>query len=540
MQHIMQRSTLLMLGLLLFFSARAQEESEKTAPDNWFHLDYDKDGYYGVSTGAAYELLKGKEGQEVIVAVIDSGIDFEHEDLNDNIWVNEDEVAGDGKDNDNNGYVDDVHGWSFIGGKEGDVAHDTYELTRVYKDLKEKYEGKDREEVSDKEAYDLYTEVKAAYEKKLQDITKQSMGFMGFYNAYGRFNRLMTAYLNKPEDEPITMEDLEAIETEDPVVQQAKELLVYSVENEINAEEMEDYMEYLQEQVKYGLSLEHNPRKLVGDDYEDPTERDYGNNHIEGPDARHGTHVAGIIAAERDNGVGMDGIADKVKIMVLRAVPSGGDERDKDIASAVYYAVDNGAKIINMSFGKSYSPYKGEVDKAMRYAESKGVLLVHAAGNDGQNTEDDPSYPTVETTEGELISTWLEIGASSWHTDEKLPASFSNHGERIDVFAPGVAIYASVPDNKYEKLNGTSMAAPVTSGVAALLMSYFPELSAKEVKEIILESAVSVKKKKVHKPGTGGEEEEPEVVKFKELAKTPAIVNAREAVERAEKIARKK
>lgn len=537
----MKKYTLRLIFLLFFTAGSAlAQEAEKEAPKDWFHLSFDENGYYGINTEGAYQLLKGKESRTVVVAVIDSGIDFDHEDLQDNIWKNADEVAGDGKDNDNNGYTDDVHGWSFIGGAEGDVDQDTYELTRIYKGLKAKYEGKTEEEVSDKKEFAYYQEIEKAYKEKLQTTLQSSLGFMGFYTSYERFHRLLSAYLDKEEGQEITKEDLEGIETEDQVVAQAKGTLMYTLEAGYTMTDMQEGVEYYDNLLKYSLNLEYEPRKIVGDDYDDLDQRDYGNNHIEGPDADHGTHVAGIIGAKRGNQFGMDGIADNVKIMVLRTVPAGGDERDKDVASAIYYAVDNGAQIINMSFGKAYSPHQDAVEKAMRYAESKGVLLIHAAGNDGKNTVEESNFPTAERDEDNPISTWLEVGASSWHSDEKLVASFSNYGDRVDVFAPGVAIYSTIPDNQYKSLQGTSMAAPVVSGVAALLMSYFPELSAADVKEIIMESATVLKKKEVHKPGTGSEEEDPEVVRFKELGKVPGIVNAYEAVKMAKKVARKK
>jgi subtilisin family serine protease len=285
----------------------------------------------------------------------------------------------------------------------------------------------------------------------------------------------------------------------------------------------------LELRLEYGLNPEFDPRHIVGDDYADATERVYGNADIEGPSAEHGTHVAGIIGAERGNGIGVDGIAPAVRIMVLRAVPDG-DERDKDVANAIRYAVDNGADIINMSFGKGYSPRKDVVDAAVRYADEKGVLLVHAAGNAGADLGVEPNFPTRDYTGGGEPGLWLEVGASSWRAAENLPAPFSNYGdEEVDVFAPGVDILSTVPDNAYEPNSGTSMAAPVVSGLAALLMAYYPDLSAAEIKQIILESATPYADEPAVRPGSEGER-----VPFGTLSATGGVVNAYEAIRLAE------
>ncbi len=522
--------------------------AQEAYPKDWLHLSFEQRNIHGINSIAAYALLKGRTAKPVIVAVIDSGIDTDHEDLKEAIWVNPGEIAGDGKDNDNNGYIDDIHGWSFISGPEGDVDKDTYELTRVYKSLKEKYEGKTEAEATDKAEFRFFKEIEEKYQQALNDAMRTGMTAIGFYRAYERFNRLLLAYVGKSTDDELTMEDVQAIESEDEMIQQAQGLMAYVIQNDYGEEKIKEYMEYAQNKLKYNLNLDFDGRAIVGDDYQNLSERSYGTNRIKGPDAQHGTHVAGIIAAIRGNEKGIDGVADQVKIMVLRAVP-GGDERDKDIANAIYYAVDNGARVINMSFGKAYSPQKEAVDKAMLYAAQKGVLLVHAAGNEAKNTENEPSYPTEETLTGQRISTWMEIGASSWKANEELPADFSNYGQRVDVFAPGVDIYATVPDNGYEALSGTSMAAPVVSGLAALLMSYFPELSALEVKKIILDSATPLKKQMVIKPGSEAAEEEteegeaeakPELVKFKELSRVGGVVNAHQAVLLALKKSKKK
>ena len=212
--------------------------------------------------------------------------------------------------------------------------------------------------------------------------------------------------------------------------------------------------------------------------------------------------------------------------MILRAVPDG-DERDKDVANSIRYATDNGAKVINMSFGKAYSYDKSAVDAAVKYAASKDVLLVHAAGNDGVNNDKVPHYPSNQFLDGTSSSNWIEVGASSYSNNV---ASFSNYGKKVvDLFAPGVAIYSTAPGNKYRNLQGTSMAAPVAAGVATLLRSYFPELSAAQVKNIMMKSVVKMPDK-VELPG---KEDKAKMVKLKKLCVSGGVVNAYNAVELA-------
>lgn len=534
----------LLLGSATLQAQQSQQDVSSdtltAAPENWFHLDRASSGMAGISTEKAYaELLNGKAPRrEVIVAVIDSGIDIEHEDLKDKIWVNEGEIAGNGKDDDGNGYVDDVHGWNFIGGKDGqNVDQDTYEITRLYRKLSLKYEGKTAEEVADKKEFALYQEVKEGFETELNRMQEQASGFMGFYQRYELAKEQLREAL---EVEELTEEKLEAFEPEDDELREAKAVLQFAILNGLSDEQMQEGNKYFTRFLKYNYNPEFDSRTIVGDNYEDLNERHYGNNDVTGPDAQHGTHVAGIIAAARGNNIGMDGIADPVKVMVLRAVPNG-DERDKDVANAIYYAVDNGAQIINMSFGKAYSPQKEAVDAAVRYAEEKGVLLVHAAGNDGKDIDVERNFPTKRFVSSKnTAKNWLEIGASGWGSNTTFVADFSNYGRKtVDVFAPGVDIYSTTPGNDYESLSGTSMAAPVTTGVAALIMAYYPEYSAEDVKKIILKSATRYKRDKVNKPGEDEESKEG-VVRFKKLSTTGGVVNVYEALKLADKKSKQK
>lgn len=521
--------SLLVGGLLWISMATAQDK----APDNWFNLDVATDKVQGVSTEKMYqELLKGKTAkQTVVVAVIDSGVEADHEDLKDVMWVNQDEIPGNGIDDDNNGYVDDVHGWNFIGGADGkNVNADNLEITRLVRYYSKKFDGVNPEDLSKKEKkeYDRY-------KKMEEDVTKQRENGKKNYERYAGILESLDMLQEKIGKEDITAEDLEGFESDDERLGQAAAIAQNALSKGETFEGLKDNLKggvkYFESKFKHHYNPDFDPRGIVGDDYFNVEEKVYGNNDVEGPDAGHGTHVAGIIAAARGNDVGMDGVANNVRIMSVRAVPDG-DERDKDVANAIRYAVDNGASIINMSFGKGYSWDKGVVDEAVKYAAKNDVLLVHAAGNDAENNDNTANFPNDNYEKSgwfrpKRAKNWVEVGALSWKRGEDAPATFSNFGkENVDVFAPGVDIYSTVPDQDYASYSGTSMASPVTAGVAAVLRSYFPELTAEQVKEVIMESVVPLSRK-VKKPGTD------ELVPFEELSVTGGVVNVYKAVQKA-------
>lgn len=509
------------------------DESEEML-DRWMHLAGNDGAYVGIGTDRAYGmLLEGRQpAKKVIVAVIDSGVDVEHEDIT--VWMNADEVPDNGRDDDNNGYVDDVYGWNFIGGADGEnVYFDTFEVTREYARLRRQFEGVDPGSLAgeEREQYTYFQEIEAAFNKELQEMTNIYGNIEQAAQLWDAANSIMADFL---ETESFTMEQVYDATSDREDVGQAKNILTYFDQMGLTREQLLKEMATFEGYLEKGLNPEFDPRGIVGDNYEDASEKYYGNNDVTGPDAYHGTHVAGIIGARRDNAVGIDGIANHVEIMAIRAVPKG-DERDKDIANAIRYAVDNGADIINMSFGKSYSPYKTAVDEAVKYAESNDVLMIHAAGNDGVNNDSTRNYPTSRFLDGRgNAGAWVEVGASSWEGPQKLAASFSNYGKmNVDVFAPGVDIYSTVPGNAYDRANGTSMASPVVAGLAALILSYYPQFSASEVKEILLASATSYAEQMVTKPGT-----ESTMVAFGALSRTGAIINAYTALTLAEEKAK--
>lgn len=514
-------------------------DSLKT-PKDWFNLDPQEDGVMGTSANRAHEiLLEGKDPQRtVIVAVIDSGVDIEHEDLQGKIWINKDEIPGNGLDDDGNGYIDDVHGWNFIGGADGsNIEEDSYELTREYVRLKPLYEEADPDKIKKRhqKEYDYWLRIKKELEEKQEEAESNFKFTSGLQE-----NLLAVAEVLKTASgkDDIKEEDLADVDAGEEEVKKAAAMVGQMFMrigqegislNEILAD-LKGAVEHYENQVKFAYNPDFDPRHLIGDDPTDYKDKNYGNPDVIGPDAGHGTHVAGIIAADRTNDVGIKGIAEHVLIMPVRAVPNG-DERDKDIANAIYYAVDNGAHIINMSFGKSYSPGKKKVDKAVKYAKRKGVLLVHAAGNSGKEVQSDNNFPNRWVTKRRKAPNWLEVGANGWQNDKNLPGSFSNYSqESVDLFAPGVDMYSTLPGNEYKSNSGTSMAAPVVSGVTALIMAYYPDLKPSDVKDILKQSVYNQADQLVLLPGK--EEEVP----FGSLSVTGGLVNAYQALQLAESL----
>lgn len=518
--------------LLAAFSLSAQEAVG--VPTNWPHLDLTADGYPGMSTQRAYqELLANKTSQTVIVAVIDSGVDYDHEDLADNMWVNEDEIPDNGIDDDNNGYIDDIHGWNFIGGPDGShVNNENLEIIRLYNRYKERFDGADVSKLSKsaRKDYEQYQEYKKEIQEKRESLEPNVMLYTRTMEA---FDGLLEA-VGKPA-EAIKAGDVKKLTEKEGAIGRAAQIMLGFMEEGESFEaiysQVKEAFDYFDSSYNYNWNPDFDAREIVGDDPSDLDDRSYGNNDVEGPDASHGTHVAGIIGAVRNNDLGMDGVASNVRIMSVRTVPNG-DERDKDVANAIRYAVDNGASIINMSFGKGASPYKEAVDDAVRYAVSKDVVLVHAAGNDGKENEFDNNFPHDNYERRGLFrpkyaDTWIEVGAMKASNNEDMTAGFSNwSADKVDVFAPGVEIYATFPNDDYESIQGTSMAAPMVAGLAATLRSYFPDLKAEQVKQIIMDSTVRPQDR-VNQPGSD------KVVPFTDLCVTGGVVNTYRAVQLA-------
>lgn len=523
------------LFLLIFVVFNLNGQTLKTKY-NWHNLDLTDDGIRGMSTEKAYnELLKNRTSKTVIVGVIDSGIDIQHEDLKNKIWVNSKEIANNGVDDDNNGFIDDMNGWDFLGGKDGqDINHEQLESVRIYKTLFEKFGENPSKKAKKKNKAELALmgKLKDEIENKKSEANQYLPMYKSMLDKIIKAEDLLIKTIGKSN---ITKEDVQQIEDQnvDRAVRSAKQVWLNLNAMGATRADIQDGVTHFEEELNYNLNDAFDPRKVIGDDLKSLSYGKYGNNEVTGPDAMHGTHVAGIIGADRNNALGVKGVADNVKILTIRCVPNG-DERDKDVANAIKYAVDNGAEIINMSFGKPYSPEKFWVDEAVKYAESKGVLLVSAAGNESEDIDQHVHYPTRTLKSGAEIGTWITVGATNFEEGENLPADFTNYGKKgVDVFAPGVAIYSTVPGSKYEEKQGTSMASPAVAGLAALLKSYFPNLSAKQIKNIILESTVKLAGQQVNLPGEKTKKD------FAELCNTAGVVNTYNAVKMAIQISEK-
>lgn len=529
------------------FTMFAQGTSVKTElPKGWHLLDKAQDGFYGISVNKAYEFVKQKKlkSKTVLVAVIDSGVDTTHEDLKAILWTNPKEIPGNGIDDDHNGYVDDIHGWNFIGGKDGtNVKDDSQEEARVYYAFKEKFEapGLDTAALSadDKDNYRMW--VKARH-TVMGDGTESGVDLVILHKALTacvKSDSILQQAMGKPE---YTGNDLDTFQTRTTETKSAKAVFLYlfkanKIMDMTNKAFLSDFSEQVDQEERKASAKENPPKDyrhdIVKDNENDFNDRYYGNNDVMAGDPMHGTHVTGIIAAERGNGKGMDGVCDNVRVMMIRAVPNG-DEHDKDIALAIRYAVDNGARVINMSFGKNLSPEKSWVDSAVKYAESKGVLLIHAAGNDNADVDTTDNFPNPDFRHSVYTaSNWITVGASSDPLAEpgfqSYTASFSNYGKKeVDVFAPGTRIYSTLPGGKnYGNLQGTSMAAPVVTGVAALILEYYPNLTPQQVKYCIEKSAVPPPGK-VRVPGS-----EDTMVNLNDISKSGGIINAFEALKLA-------
>ncbi len=574
--------------LVLFISIQSvvfAQDKKAVLPPNWFNLDLTENGYFGISTEKAYrEILKDKKPkQKVIVAVIDGGVDVDHEDLKDVIWTNPKEIADNGKDNDGNGYANDLHGWNFIGSAKGNLEYDNYELIRLYRIYNPKYQSTTNLTPLDstqKEEFALYKKIVGDFGKKYEDASRT-------FSVLYLINKVLDS-VGKINNKSIpSLDDIEKYKADNEDENYVKTIIRKGAKEDGSYEKfyknIKDAYKQYDAMLKYNLNPKYDERAaLVGDDYNDPNQRNYGNNDVKGPDAQHGTHVSGIIGANRTNNQGIMGVADQVSIMAIRVVPTG-DERDKDVANGIRYAVDNGARVINMSFGKAYKWDKKVVDEAVKYAESKNVLLVHAAGNDNQNNDLEENYPNKfydgkeaaaynakhkkkanpefvlskavnpnaanarggvnkkalelsakpDTAKYNLphASNWIEVGASAFKDDETLKADFSNYGKyTVDVFAPGFRINSTVPDSKYEELDGTSMAAPVVSGLAALILSYYPHLTPAQVRDIIIKSVTKVN----HKVKYKNDKDETVRVPFSDICVSGGVVNAYNALKLAE------
>lgn len=542
------RTLLIAVGSLLSLAVIAQKTD---VPKGWHLMDQKDSGYYGISMDKAYAFVQSQKlkSTPVIVAVLDSGVDTAHEDLRPILWRNPGEIPGNGIDDDKNGYVDDVYGWNFLGSRDGvNVEKDSYEAARVYHALKSKWEDKEVDpktlSAADAKEYEMWKKAKkdvVGLGANPADLKEMKSGYaqLSFVDSVIQIgDSIIRKDLKKDE---YTCKDLAPYSPTSDIAGRVK-MIMTSICKDNNKdditniellEDLEAQVGQLESEIAKNEAVHTAPKdyrnSVVKDNYDDINDKFYGNNNVmvSNKSALHGTHVSGIIGAVRNNGLGMNGVADNVRIMTVRVVPDG-DEHDKDIALGIRYAVDNGAKVINMSFGKGFSPEKKWIDDAVKYAESKGVLLVHAAGNSAMNVDTSWNFPTSVFQDGKRADNWVTVGASGDPKAGGLIASFSNYGKKdVDVFAPGVKIYSTVPGgNTYQNLQGTSMASPVVAGLAAFILEYYPKLSPEQVKYVI-EKSTQKPSAKVMDPGTGEE------VKMSELSVSGGVINAYEAIKLA-------
>ena len=487
----------------------------------WGHKDLVTDTIPGMSVDKAYaEIIKGKKGQKVIVAVLDSGIDIDHEDLDGVIWTNPKEIPNNGKDDDKNGYIDDVHGWNFL----GDSYNENMEKTRIVK------KGTSHPD---------YAAAKAELDKEYAEKTAEKAQLESLLQQVNQTHEALTKHLKKSN---YTKAEINAIKN--PSAELAKHIAAANYFISINPSNntLEEFVKELQEYIESGvtdylnyyLNTNFNGRTPVGDDPYDITDTNYGNGNVKHikKGEFHGTHVAGIIAAERNNGKGVNGVANNVAIMAVRTVPNG-DEYDKDVALAIRYAVDNGAQIINTSFGKYFSQNSEWVTDAIAYAGKNNVLIVNAAGNENTDLDIKPVYPNDQTKTGtEISDTFLTVGALQNKYGSQIVAGYSNYGQtNVDVFAPGSEIYSTFPENEYKAIGGTSMAAPGVAGVAALVWSQYPKLTAAQVKQIIIQSGLEINRDVILDQSKGA-------MPFSKSSRSGKIVNAYNALILADKVSR--
>lgn len=527
-------SCILIVALLTNFSTFAQSlpPSQPDPPKNWFALDLKTDGYFGISLAQAYQFINGLKSKPVVVAIVDSGIDTLQKDLKGVMWVNTKEKPGNGKDDDHNGYIDDIHGWNFLGGPGGKCDfNETEEEIREYNKLKAKYLNSTATSIPDNKEYHYWLQVKSQFDSTVTKARQETSQLSPIMNAIVETSSYIKHVLNLKANQTFTKADVENLKATNDTLAEIKNLWLIAFSGDVststNVKVIKDLNEYMTK-----LNNELNPdldarKRIVGDDPDVLKDKPYGNNLLKYMDASHGTGVAGLVGAIRNNNYGIDGVADNVRLMAIKAVPIG-DEYDKDEANAIRYAVDNGAKIINMSFGKKISPHKQWVDDAFKYAAAHDVLLVQAAGNDNTDMDITPDYPndTFADSSATDAENLINVGASGLKADENLGSTFSNYGKKnVDIFAPGVKITSVDMDAEFITEDGTSFSAPIVTGIAALILEYYPDLSAKQIKQAIMRSATPLTGTKVYKPGTQ------ELVDFASLCKSGGIANAYKALQ---------
>ncbi|RZS93870.1 S8 family serine peptidase [Aquimarina brevivitae] len=519
--------------------AVTKEKQDDIGPD-WHFKDMVDDTLAGISLQKAYnELLKDKQGDTVIVAVIDTETDINHEDLVGSFWVNQKEIPDNNIDDDNNGYVDDIHGWNFLGNAKGEnVIFSNYEVIRILRKYDSLFYQKTEADIDPALLAEFQLYQKALSEKQeikvgVENLKKRAEVLLNrVRNATSFFDSIYGPDANK---EAL----IKSYQPVDSMTEKLKKDKLLFLKGGLTDDLLLTLIEQQEGLLTKSLDPQYNERTITGDDPYNIGDKNYGNNNVSGnlKELYHGTLVSGILSANRNDTIGVKGISDHILLMPL-AISANGDEHDKDIALAIRYAVDNGADIINMSSGKSYSLNQQWVQDAVRYAADNDVLFVTSAGNDNLDLDTDKHsyYPNDNVdNETEISDSFIMVGASTSYPNERFLFSSSNYGKNnVDIFAPGVGIKTTIPFHKYRLANATSVATPIVAGVAALLKSYYPEFTAAEIKDILLQSGTTyqVEVEIEQEDGTT------KTVPFSELSKSGKVVNAYNALLMAEQLSK--
>lgn len=518
--------------IILFFALTPWLLSQNTQEVTPWYYRMPNDTLAATGIDSAKEMLQNIAPEKVTVAIIDAGVDINHVELKDQLWTNEQEIPNNDQDDDDNGYVDDIHGWNFLGNKEGENLQGArYEYVRLYDTLRHRFDTITTDSyLKSNRLYRLYQEVKAKKEEEIKHYNEILEYYNKILESYKKADKILKKHFEKQDYD---LQDIKNINADRPDLKWAKNFFIKTTSRDLKQSKVESRVRVIQSILNTKLNPDYRPRRLIGDDPGNIMDSIYGNNNYGGGTSSHGTAAAGIIAAA-DNEIGITGIAPKAEIMAIRAVP-GGDEWDKDIALAIRYAVNQGANIISGSFSKMYSPQKELVDSAIRYAEKHDVLIITGAGNDQKNNDIHPGYPNAFNSGGIRSGNFISVGASSRDSLKYLAAGFSNYGKKmVDIFAPGVDIPALKSGNGYRNFSGTSAATPVTTGIATLLKSHYPRLSANKIREILVQTATDYSGQKVLIPGSQ------DIYKpFSFFCRANGIINAANAVKKIKELYRK-
>ncbi|TPN87974.1 S8 family serine peptidase [Aquimarina algicola] len=550
----MKNSFILLLVIIIFTSCKKTEERQFVEIDsiipkaialseeqqkNWQYKDIINDTIPGISLNKAYnKIIKNRRGEEIIVAVLDTDPDINHEDLINNIWINKDEIPNNNIDDDGNGYIDDINGWNFVSNAKGNsLTYVQMEETRILSKYNNYFEALDVISKKDKEKYELFKKADSSY----RSIIKETKNSISKYHKYKtirqRAFKIVSEFLS---DTIITIEKLDKIKTSDSIIIKNTKILNHAIKKNFDDDYFNKLIREKDSILEFCMNINYDTRIRINDDQDDITDKKYGSPYLSQNinKLKHSTAMSGMIAADRTNKIGLKGVTNNVKIMPLYFTAIG-DYTDKDLSLAIKYAVDNGAKIINLSQGKSFSLNQNWVERAIKYAESKNVLIVKAAGNDNLNIDKSDWFPKDQIGKNgkEFVQNVITVGASTFFLNSKLKNNSSNYGKNnVDLFAPGYKVKALKPKNQYGIASGSSYSTAIVSGVAALIRSHHPDLSAFEVKDILMKSGVSYDIDVEIKQEDGSKK----LVPFSELSKSGKIVNAYNALLMAEQISKSK